>query len=77
MKYRCHASQCVVPIWHWTVYFDECAQQCLGTGGFLIWMSERDLVVVQVLYYGGEYPTNNVVEVILEHAVHRLFDLGW
>ena len=40
-------------------------------------MPERDLVVVQVVYYGEEYPTNNVVEVILEHAVHRLFDLGW
>ena len=59
------------------MYFYEVAQQCLVTGGFLTWMSERDLVVVEVLFYGGQYPTNNVVEVILEYAVHRLFDLGW
>ena len=60
------------------MYFDGGAQQRLGIGGFLIWILEQDLVVVQVLYYGGEYPTNNAVELaMLEHAVHWLLELGW
>ena len=59
------------------MYFAEGAQQQLGTGGFLIWMPERDIVVVQALYYEGEYPTKNVAELAtLEHAVSGLLELG-
>lgn len=46
----------------YVVQFDGGAAQRQGTGGFLIWGLQGELVHAQAIWYGDSVATNNVAE---------------